>query len=567
MSLLAHHSRRRLCTKTILARYLTQPKTARDGRIPSLEVDMDSFEAAGIQPPVVASLRAAFPNVQKPTAMQRKLIRAMTNNRDVLLQDDTGTGKSFAAILALLSKFSARKASSVVDENNDGIGKAPRGLLIVPHRDLAYQYLHWIHHMTLPNGDTPSSLAEYAQVLVRNANKSTMRSLPVRMQEAIRSSSSDQDLLIHKPPHILIATPNAVLELMEHQTWFQLATPSTVVVDEVDALLRVPSSKLPKERRRTLPPSGNKQSMDRRSRSNMDESLEHAHTAPAYRPQLVMISATLRNRLQSALFNTFGWVQRGEAVKLIRQRSSAVPSHRLGRSAMHHVLVVSKTGDIKNIIGALPSQPDVSGDATLENDVDNAEDAVFYDSDDDPELVDEADKELLHAPLAFDPAALEAVAGVFALDVPRAALFVLPATAAVRKIVFELRQLGVNAQPLDLVENEASRTHVLSRMDEDVSDENPVLIVATLATVRGIDLPDLSHVFMLGVPEGRSGDAYLHVAGRVGRFGRQGKVVTILEERQEKRTGNKVVVTDEPRKMAILLSRIGVQASRLEHFD
>ena len=174
--------------------------------------------------------------------------------------------------------------------------------------------------------------------------------------------------------------------------------------------------------------------------------------------------------------------------------------------------------------------------------------------------------ELLHAPLAFDPAMLEAVAATFALDVPRVALLVLPATAAVRKIIFELQQLGVNAQPLDLVANEASRTHVLSRMD-GVSDENPVLIVATLATVRGIDLPDLSHVFMLGVPEGRSGDAYLHVAGRVGRFGRQGKVITILEERKDEKTGNKVVVTDGPRKMTILLSRIDVQPTRLDHFD
>lgn len=161
---------------------------------------------------------------------------------------------------------------------------------------------------------------------------------------------------------------------------------------------------------------------------------------------------------------------------------------------------------------------------------------------------------------------LEAVAATFALDVPHAALLVLPATAAVRKIIFELRQLGVDAQPLDLVENEASRGHVILRVDE-VSDANPVLIVATLATVRGIDLPNLSHVFMLGVPEGRSGDAYLHVAGRVGRFGKQGKVVTILEERKEERIGNKVVVTDGPRKMAVLLSRIGVQPSRLEQFD
>ena len=79
-------------------------------------------------------------------------------------------------------------------------------------------------------------------------------------------------------------------------------------------------------------------------------------------------------------------------LKLIRKRSSALPSHRLGRSAVHHVLVVSETGDIKNIVGARPSQPDVSGNATLmEKDHDDDEDGAFYDEDD-PELVDDADK-------------------------------------------------------------------------------------------------------------------------------------------------------------------------------
>lgn len=96
MSFLLFHSApaQRLCTKTITAHYLSQ-RTARDGRIrvPSLEADQGSFEAAGILPLVATSLRIAFPNVQKPTAMQRKLIRAITKNRDVLLQDDTGTGK------------------------------------------------------------------------------------------------------------------------------------------------------------------------------------------------------------------------------------------------------------------------------------------------------------------------------------------------------------------------------------------------------------------------------------------------------------------------------------------
>lgn len=91
MPSLSFHHAPRLCAKAIIARYLSQ-QTARI-RVRSLEVDQESFEAAGIQPMVAASLRDAFPNVRKPTAMQRKLIRAITKSQDVLLQDDTGTGK------------------------------------------------------------------------------------------------------------------------------------------------------------------------------------------------------------------------------------------------------------------------------------------------------------------------------------------------------------------------------------------------------------------------------------------------------------------------------------------
>ncbi|KAG9314275.1 hypothetical protein JVU11DRAFT_5063 [Chiua virens] len=94
MSLFPLLSSRRLCTKTILARYLSQQSRRNGGTgILSFETDQDSFEAAGVRPAVAASLRIAFPNVQKPTAMQRKLIRGVTKNKDVLLQDDTGTGK------------------------------------------------------------------------------------------------------------------------------------------------------------------------------------------------------------------------------------------------------------------------------------------------------------------------------------------------------------------------------------------------------------------------------------------------------------------------------------------
>lgn len=162
---------------------------------------------------------------------------------------------------------------------------------------------------------------------------------------------------------------------------------------------------------------------------------------------------------------------------------------------------------------------------------------------------------------------LEAIATTFALDVPNIALLVVPATASVRRVIFELNQLGVNAHGLDLVDNEAGREHLLSK-NSDVPDENPTLLVSTLATIRGIDFPALTHVFLLRLPEVRAGDVYVHVAGRVGRFGRQGKVITVVEGRREDEgKKGKVVVKDESKKMGMTLKKLGIQATKLEHFD
>lgn len=166
----------------------------------------------------------------------------------------------------------------------------------------------------------------------------------------------------------------------------------------------------------------------------------------------------------------------------------------------------------------------------------------------------------------MNPAILEAVATTFALEVPQVALLVLPATAPVRKVIFELRQLGVDAHSLDLLGSEASRVYLQSQESEGRS-ENPTLLVSTLATTRGVDFPALSHVFLLGMPPGRCGDGYLHMAGRVGRFGRQGKVVTVLEARKEdKMKGGKVVIRDEPKRMSVMLRLLGIEPTKLEHF-
>lgn len=156
---------------------------------------------------------------------------------------------------------------------------------------------------------------------------------------------------------------------------------------------------------------------------------------------------------------------------------------------------------------------------------------------------------------------MEAIATGFALDVPSIALLVIPSSAPVQRAVYELREMGVNAESLDVEIGKKGKNYLL-QTDMGMVRANPRLLVATLATTRGLDLPELSHVFILGVPEGpkvngKSVDAYVHLAGRVGRFGRAGRVVTMLGQGRG----------GEGWRMERILGSIGERAVRFEHFD
>lgn len=60
-----------------------------------------TFADLGLHPPIIAALKSAFPNVQYPTEAQAKYIPAILSGKDVLLKDETGSGKS--AFFLLLS--------------------------------------------------------------------------------------------------------------------------------------------------------------------------------------------------------------------------------------------------------------------------------------------------------------------------------------------------------------------------------------------------------------------------------------------------------------------------------
>lgn len=551
-----------------MARYLGSCSVARYSNC-SGEQEMNTFEVAGIRPTVASSLRIAFPNAEHPTSMQKKLIRAVLGEKDVVLQDYTGSGKSFAVMLALLSKQRSFIPNSGKDEKKS-TQKGITTLLIVPHRDLAFQYLHWVHSIVTARDElSPSMVPSVAKVLVRGSHP---ESASKNFDHLIMSPSSDLSPLRHDPPHILICTPTAIMDvILRAPEFLHIDTLSTVVVDEVDSLLEWVPSHTSRSTRRKVEKKIEKHPMVLRQvmdvilgiqemdhfKSNRDDRVR--------RPQLVFLSATMRSRLRKALYG-FGWLRLGHVASLVNAPSKSHPAHGLNRAAIHHVLVVSEDGSIKNLLGARPREIAEKGLGVGSNEVSGfteSEDDFLYEED---VMVNESDAGILDIPLAINPAMLEAVATTFALDVPQVALLVLPATASVRKVIFELRQLGVDANALDLLGNAAEFIHLRSQ-DGAVTD-SPTLFVSTLSTTRGIDFPELSHVFLLGVPQGRSGDAYLHIAGRVGRFGRQGKVITVLEGRKEERNKKgKVMVKDEPKKMAVIMKQMGITPTRLEHFE
>ncbi|KAI0652146.1 P-loop containing nucleoside triphosphate hydrolase protein [Trametes meyenii] len=550
--------------------------------------DECNFERLGLKPSVLTALRLAFPSIKHPTPIQQQFIGAVLEGQNVLLKDKTGTGKSFAAVLALLSQ----KRGKAYWSNVPGL-TAPvppvTSLVLVPHRDLAYQFFHWIermHRYLTPKEPLPS----LAQVFVRDS------STPLESQlEPIQ----------HTPPHILIGTPQALWDVMQADP---KALPfdrlATVLVDEVDYLIEtVPTmadkyavAKIEKRIARHPGPtrlllnhiySTNVQGNDMQIHSKQtNKGLRSRQQTDDSRPQLVMMSATLRNHLRRFLLADSGWLpsESGKLVRITGEVSPHNPKSRQtssegdaadtvgGQGIQHHVIVVSDKGNIANISGAVDapseeSRPETSSEKSGEMpplpgspqvpDVELELGTFVL-----PGLILFAD-----TPSPFNPDALEGIAAAFALDVPSVGLLVLPSNAPVQRAVCDLRLLGVNTHALDVVKDETGRVHLM-RQDFGVATENPTLLVSTLASTRGLDLPELTHVFILGVLDNGAGDSYLHVAGRVGRFGRGGKVVSVVADRHEETLDNgKKRVRDEPRLIGALLRKAGIKPTRFEHFD
>ncbi len=111
---------------------------------------------------------------------------------------------------------------------------------------------------------------------------------------------------------------------------------------------------------------------------------------------------------------------------------------------------------------------------------------------------------------------------------PASAIIFCNTKNAVHYVATVLQRFGYDADEISSDLNQQARDRVLNR----VRDGELRFLVATDVAARGIDIPDLSHVFQYEPPE--DPESYIHRAGRTARAGATGVVISLIENFSER---------------------------------
>ena len=257
-------------------------------------------------------------------------------------------------------------------------GPAINSLILAPHRDFAYQLLHWIKCM-YAGASHSGDVSPFAQVMVRSADSP----IPEQVQR-----------IREQPPRILIGTPQAVLEALTAQgTSLSLQYLSAVVVEEADYLLEywVAAQKRKYElekfqRQLRSHPSPTRQILNflyppvdaywerpGKRRTPRPKLLENTTALPPdRRPQLIMTSATLKSAFRNSVMSGGLWYASAPRKPLIitsattESDGATVGSVYGGTKLVHSALIVSDDGSILNFPGAINPTSDAEHDGQEE---------------------------------------------------------------------------------------------------------------------------------------------------------------------------------------------------------
>ena len=156
------------------------------------------FADLGLPKPLVSAL--ARKGIDKPFAIQEACIPDALAGRDVLGRGQTGSGKTLAFGLPMMARVAGGPARP----------KKPRGLVIVPTRELAMQ--------------------------VRDALEPLGRGLSIRMKTVVGGTSMPKQIqALRRGVEVLVATPGRLLDLINRDAC-ALDDVAVTIVDEADLM-------------------------------------------------------------------------------------------------------------------------------------------------------------------------------------------------------------------------------------------------------------------------------------------------------------------------------------------
>ncbi|MBV8726168.1 MAG: DEAD/DEAH box helicase, partial [Candidatus Eremiobacteraeota bacterium] len=181
----------------------------------------DAFEL--LHPTIAGWCRA---RLVAPTPPQREALPLGAQRRNFLLSSPTGTGKTLAAFLPLMSRLAKRLEA-------DELLPRTYGLYISPLRALSYDVEHNLRRPLREMGllERPNS---------QRAKRRRGRIRESAVRTGVRTSDTpleERRLMLARPPHLLLTTPESLAVMVAMDSYRKLLrSVETVIVDEVHAL-------------------------------------------------------------------------------------------------------------------------------------------------------------------------------------------------------------------------------------------------------------------------------------------------------------------------------------------
>uniref|UniRef100_A0A7S3VGM2 RNA helicase n=1 Tax=Chaetoceros debilis TaxID=122233 RepID=A0A7S3VGM2_9STRA len=433
---------------------------------------------------------------KNPTLIQHRAIDAILNDgNDVIIQAQTGSGKTLGYLLPLLSRIDPTRSSI-------------QGIIVVPTRELGVQVARVARRLAAGSVDSETG----AKIMVM----SVLQGSGNKRQRAWARSD---------PPHVVIGTPRELGDIVKRKGMKYHAV-KFVVVDEVDAcLLNNQGTIVSSKSSKSLNVSGSGPLHELLSRY-LSPTFEEAEDEEVIQQlslvegggsrivshgtdrQTVFVSATIPQHnhfLKSCVQNQ--WMVR-EPVYVCASPGELIPP------TLKHCYVVCKGMEQKmgGLIRMIHKQIMKRKKSKLDT---TCRVLVFCEP----------------------KRHLEEMAEILKRDLSKSLDSVYDVSASVLRY-----EDPTSVRMAAMEEFRGADTYLGGRIMDEVSegDEKDTsqgvkgdlrILLSTDIAARGLDISDITHVINFDLPH--EGDIYVHRGGRAGRLGRKGLVMSLITHEQE----------------------------------